>query len=104
MNSAYSTSGVPFSGPSIPVFTTTGTFGDGSQVTATVYYDADALTEAGYTISNTITTVVSCPPTSTETPTLPPSPTGSLCSPHGDHCKTRYILHMNMLLLTVVCA
>ncbi|KAK4144900.1 uncharacterized protein C8A04DRAFT_27397 [Dichotomopilus funicola] len=24
-------------------------------------------------------------PTSSTTPTLPPSPTGSLCSPHGDH-------------------
>lgn len=86
MNDAYSTKGVAFSGPSIPVYTTTASYGNGNQVTATIYYDSEALSRAGYTITDTTTTVVSCPPTTTET--LPPSPTGSLCSPHGDHCKT----------------
>jgi hypothetical protein len=86
MNDEYSVSGVPFSGPSIPVYTTIASYGNGAQVTATVYYNSEALSSAGYTISGTVTTIVSCPPTTTET--LPPSPTGSLCSPHGDHCKT----------------
>ncbi|KXX77758.1 hypothetical protein MMYC01_206705 [Madurella mycetomatis] len=85
MNSAYSTSGVSFSGSSIPVYTTVGTFGNGVPVTATLYYNSAALSSAGYTIIDSVVTVTSCPPTTT--PTLPPSPTGSLCSPHGDHCK-----------------
>jgi hypothetical protein len=89
MNSAYSTSGVPFSGPSIPVYTTTATFGNGAQVTATGFYNSEALASAGFSFVTTVTNVVSCPPTTT--PTLPPSPTGSLCSPHGDHCKTRFL-------------
>jgi hypothetical protein len=86
MNDEYSVSGVRFSGPSIPVYTTTATYGNGAAVTATIHYDSEALSSAGYTISGTVTTIVSCPPTTTAT--LAPSPTGSICSPHGDHCKT----------------
>jgi hypothetical protein len=86
MNSVYSTSGVRFSGPSVPVFTTTTSFGNGQKVTATVFYNSAALSSAGYSFVTTVTTITSCPPTTT--PTLPPSPTGSLCSPHGDHCET----------------
>lgn len=88
MNSAYSTSGVPFTGERILIYTTTATALNGAVVTAYGYYDSDALTQAGYTIVSSLVTSVSCPPTTTET--LPPSPTGSICSPHGDHCK--YIL------------
>ncbi|TQN72301.1 hypothetical protein CSHISOI_03172 [Colletotrichum shisoi] len=49
-------------------------------------YDSNALRSAGYSILTSLSVFTSCP---TSTTTLPPSPTGSLCSPHGDHwhCK-----------------
>jgi len=84
MNSVYSSSGVRFSGASIPVYTSTATFANGGGVTLTAYYNSAALSSAGYAITDTVIATVSCPRT---TPTLQPSPTGSLCSPHGDHCK-----------------
>jgi hypothetical protein len=66
------------------VYTTIGTYGNGVEVTGTVYYNSEALTSAGYTVTSSIATVTSCPVKET----LPPSPTGSNCSPHGDHCKS----------------
>ena len=84
MNSAYSTSGVSLSGTDrVFVHTTLETYPGGS-FTGYFTYDAHALTEAGYAIITETTTSTSCSPETT--PTLPPSPTGSDCSPHGDHC------------------
>ncbi|KAK4104487.1 hypothetical protein N658DRAFT_513363 [Parathielavia hyrcaniae] len=90
MNSVYSSPGTPFSGVSVPVYTTTATFGNGAKVTATVWYNSAALSSAGYDFTSSVTTVTSCPRITTS-PTLPPSPTASLCSPHGDHwhCEPR---------------
>ncbi|KAK4243075.1 hypothetical protein C7999DRAFT_45028 [Corynascus novoguineensis] len=83
MNQHWSTSGVPFSGTErIYVYTSIETY-EGGSFTGYYTYDAHALRSAGYSITTNTVHSVSCPPTST--PTLPPSPTGSLCSPHGDH-------------------
>ncbi|PGH23449.1 hypothetical protein AJ80_02559, partial [Polytolypa hystricis UAMH7299] len=81
MNAVYSTGG-SFSGSEVPVYTNAFTFPGLGLITAYGYYDSDALTSAGYSIISGVTTITApCE----ETPTLPPSPTGSLCSPHGDH-------------------
>jgi hypothetical protein len=86
MNSQYSTSGVSFTGTKIPFFTTVVPIGGGKLYTGYGYYDSEALKSAGYSIITSVVTTTTCPTTSS-TPTLPPSPTGSLCSPHGDHCE-----------------
>lgn len=84
MNDAYSTPGVPFSGTDrVFVHTTLETYPGGS-FTGYFTYDRHALTEAGYFIITETTTTTDC----AAEPTLPPSPTGSDCSPHGDHCKS----------------
>jgi hypothetical protein len=85
MNGQYSTSGVPFSGTRVPFFTSVVQVGPGRLYTGYGYYDSEALKSAGYSIITSVVTTTTCPKT-TATPTLPPSPTGSLCSPHGDHC------------------
>lgn len=87
MNSQYSTSGVPFSGTKIPFFTSIVTISPGKLYTGYGYYDSDALQSAGYSIVTSVVATTTCPTsTSSTTRTLPPSPTGSLCSAHGDHC------------------
>lgn len=86
MNSLYSTSGVPFSGTRVPFFTSVVQVSPGKLYTGYGYYDSEALKSAGYSIITSVVTTTTCP-TSSLTPTLPPSPTGSLCSPHGDHCR-----------------
>lgn len=74
------------SGDKVPVHTTIFTFPGLGLITAYGYFDSHALTSAGYKIiTNTLTITTSCP---TTTATLPPSPTGSICSPHGDHCTS----------------
>ena len=73
-------------GRRIPFFTSVVTVGPGKLYTGYGYYDSEALKSAGYSIINSVVTTTTCPTTSS-TPTLPPSPTGSLCSPHGDHCE-----------------
>jgi hypothetical protein len=83
LNKEYSSSGESFSGTRIPVFTTIVPFDNGETMTAYGYYHSSVLAEAGYRIVSSITTVTSCVE---ETATLPPSPTGSVCEPHGDHC------------------
>ncbi|KEZ41942.1 hypothetical protein SAPIO_CDS6505 [Scedosporium apiospermum] len=50
---------------------------------ATGYYDYNPLTSEGFEIYTSIIETTSC--SALTTPTLPPSPTGSICSPHGDH-------------------
>jgi len=84
MNSAYSSSGEVFSGTRIPVFTTVQYLSDGRSFTAYGFYHKTVLEEAGYSIYSSITTITKC--TTSTSVALPPSPTGSICSPHGDHC------------------
>lgn len=87
LNSRYSTSGVKLTATRIPVYTTTVPLSDGETMTGYGFYHSDILEEAGYRIVSSITTITSC---EEEEPTLPPSPTGSICSPHGDHCKSTF--------------
>ncbi|KAL0937635.1 uncharacterized protein CTRU02_207366 [Colletotrichum truncatum] len=84
MNARYSTSGVSFSGTRVVVHTSLYSFPGGS-FTGYGVYDSNALRSAGYSIVTSLSVFTTCP---TATPTLPPSPTGSLCSPHGDHFKS----------------
>lgn len=86
LNSVYRTTGAPsLSGTRVPVYTTTRTFPSLGLITAYGYYDSHALSSAGFSFVSGLTVVTTaCSP---NTPTLPPSPTGSICSPHGDHCK-----------------
>ncbi|RYO80921.1 hypothetical protein DL762_004137 [Monosporascus cannonballus] len=86
MNNQFSTSGASFTGETVFVWTSVETYPGGS-FTAYGVYDSNALTSAGYSVITETATVTSCstPAETTETESLPPSPTGSLCSPHGDH-------------------
>ncbi|RYP54596.1 hypothetical protein DL768_000656 [Monosporascus sp. mg162] len=86
MNHQFSTSGTSFTGETVFVWTTVETYPGGS-FTAYGVYDSNALTSAGYSVMTETATITSCstPAETTETESLPPSPTGSLCSPHGDH-------------------
>lgn len=84
MNSAYSTSGVDFSGTRVFVHTSVYEYPGGS-FTGYGVYDSHALTRAGYTVVEQDYVTTSCPPSTTFS--LPPSPTGSICSPHQDHCE-----------------
>ncbi|RYP72434.1 hypothetical protein DL771_004229 [Monosporascus sp. 5C6A] len=90
MNHRFSSSGAPFTGETVFIWTTVETYSGGS-FTAYGVYDSNALTSAGYSVITETATITSCstPAEKTETESLPPSPTGSLCSPHGDHwhCK-----------------
>lgn len=83
MNSIYSSKGVTWSGARVPVYTSLATGGDGVPYTATFYYDSIALTSAGYQVVSSPLITTTCPTTQT----LAPSPNGSICSPHGDHCQ-----------------
>ncbi|CAH0053748.1 unnamed protein product [Clonostachys solani] len=83
LNSRFSTPGVSWSGARVPYYSTLLTGGNGVPYTGIYYYDSHALSSAGYEVISAPHTTISCPPTTT--PTLPPSPTGSVCSPHGDH-------------------
>lgn len=83
MNSEYSTSGVSWSGSRVFVHTSVYDYPGGS-FTGYGVYDSHALTKAGYNVITEQVTTTSCPPTSV---TMSPSPTGSDCSPHGDHCE-----------------
>ncbi|EHA45768.1 hypothetical protein MGG_17855 [Pyricularia oryzae 70-15] len=86
LNSVHRTTGAPsLSGTRVPVYTTTRTFPSLGLITAYGYYDSHALSSAGFSFVSGLTVVTTaCSP---NTPTLPPSPTGSICSPHGDHCS-----------------
>ena len=85
LNEQYSTSGAELTATRIPIYTTVESLPDGQPVTAYGFYHSDILEEAGYRIVSSITTITTC---EQEEPTLPPSPTGSICSPHGDHCES----------------
>lgn len=83
LDAVYSTGTRPFTDTEIPVHTSVFDFPGLGTITAYGFYDASALRAAGFSITSGVTTITGpCP-----TATLPPSPTGSLCSPHGDHCK-----------------
>jgi hypothetical protein len=87
MDQIYSTAEKAFTGATVYVWTTLDESPEGS-FTAYGIYDANALTSAGYTITTETAHVTSCStaePTE-ETGSLPPSPNGADCSPHGDHC------------------
>ncbi|RYP56780.1 hypothetical protein DL769_009858 [Monosporascus sp. CRB-8-3] len=86
MDRQFSTSGASFTGETVFVWTTVETYSGGS-FTAYGVYDSNALTSAGYSVITETATITSCstPAETTGTESLPPSPTGSLCSPHGDH-------------------
>ena len=87
MDQVYSTADDAFTGATVYVWTTLEDSPEGS-FTAYGVYDANALTSAGYTITTEtafITTCITAEPTE-KTASLPPSPTGADCSPHGDHC------------------
>ncbi|RYP08922.1 hypothetical protein DL765_008645 [Monosporascus sp. GIB2] len=86
MDNQFSTSGASFTGETVFVWTSVETYPGGS-FTAYGVYDSNALTSAGYSVITETATITSCstPAETTETESLPPSPTGSLCSPHGDH-------------------
>ncbi|KFA76589.1 hypothetical protein S40288_09310 [Stachybotrys chartarum IBT 40288] len=78
---AYSTSGVPWSGSTVFIHTSLYTY-PGGRFTGFGVYDSHALTRAGYDIISELHTTTSCPPTVTPGP----SPTESYgCEPHGDH-------------------
>ncbi|EEP75448.1 predicted protein [Uncinocarpus reesii 1704] len=80
LDAEYSTG--PFSGNKVPVHTTAFSFPGAGLITAYGYYDSNALKSAGYEIISGVTSITGlCEPTAT----LPPSPTGSSCHPHGDH-------------------
>lgn len=83
LNSVFSTATASFTELEVPVHTTAFDFPGLGYITAYGFYDASALREAGFTVTSGLTTISGpCP-----TATLPPSPTGSLCEAHGDHCK-----------------
>lgn len=94
LNAQYSTSGVSWSGVRVPYYTRPLTGLDGVPYTATYFYDSNALLSAGHSVVSHQYTTTRCP---TTTPTLPPSPTGSVCSPHGDHCKLTRLRHCRRL-------
>jgi len=97
MNSEYSTSGVPWSGDRVFVHTSVIT-GDFDPFTGYGVYDSHALTRAGYTVIPGYITTTKCPTTAS----LPPSPTGSDCSPHGDHCKSTFVALSSSLQETLM--
>ena len=77
------------SGSKIPVYTNIINFPGLGIITAYNYADSHVLTSVGYKIiTNTVTVTGTC---RTTTATLPPSPTGSICSLHGDHCTTNFL-------------
>ncbi|KAI9375029.1 hypothetical protein BJX61DRAFT_209306 [Aspergillus egyptiacus] len=79
MDSTYSE--LPATGVSATVFTTVVNHG-GQTITAYGFYDSNHLSSEGYEVlTELVTTTEPCEPSVT----LPPSPTGSDCSPHGDH-------------------
>jgi hypothetical protein len=85
LDARYSTPDVSFTGTETVIVHTSVLTYPGGSFTGYYTYDANALRSAGYNIITVTEPYVTCPPTTT--PTLPPSPTASLCSPHGDHCE-----------------
>jgi hypothetical protein len=77
---------LPATGVRATVFTTVLNHG-GQIITAYGFYDSNHLSSAGYEV---LTEVITTTGTCSTTATLPPSPTGSDCSPHGDHCESPY--------------
>lgn len=72
------------SGSKIPVYTNVINFPGLGIITAYNYADSNFLTSVGYKIvTNTVTVTGTC---RTTTASILPSPTGSICSLHGDHC------------------
>ncbi|KAM5356508.1 hypothetical protein ACJ41O_003154 [Fusarium nematophilum] len=85
INSKYYTEGWTWSGSRVPIYTQYLTDADGKPTkTAYGFMASDILEADGYQIVSSTFTVTKCT-TTTQDP-LPPSPTGSICSPHGDHC------------------
>ena len=85
-------SGATFTAREIPVHTTAFDFPGLGWITAYGFFDASALRAAGYSVTSGLTTLTG--PCSS--PTLPPSPTGSVCSPHGDHCMfSSHLVHLH---------
>ncbi len=95
MDAKYSTSGISWSGYQVAYFSTTITLGTRT-ISGTQYYDSNPLTSEGYNILTELVPTTVCS-TATTSQTLPPSPTGSICSPHGDHCKFAAV-HRRVLL------
>lgn len=89
MNEHHSTSGVPFSGTRVWVWTSVITAENGAIFTGYGIYDSNALTKAGFSITTRIITTTSCATATSTSQPLPPSPTGNNCAPHGDHCEFR---------------
>jgi hypothetical protein len=92
MDAKYSkTPGGQITGNTVFIHTSVYTYPGGS-FTGYGIYESDALASEGFSFVTATVTETSCEPTEppeTDEPaeTLPPSPTGSICSPHGDHCK-----------------
>jgi hypothetical protein len=88
MDQIYSTAEDALTGATVYVWTTLEDSPEGS-FTAYGVYDANALTSAGYAITTETAYITACHSAETSeetTGTLPPSPTGQDCEPHGDHC------------------
>lgn len=83
MISAYSTPGVEWSGVRVGYYTTIDMALNGEEYTGTFFFDSNALTSAGFVVTSVESLTTTCP----EVASLPPSPTGSVCSPHHDHCE-----------------
>lgn len=88
MDVIYSTASDALTGATVYVWTTLEDSPEGS-FTAYGVYDADALTSAGYSITTETAYITTCSTevSATETGSLPPSPSGQVCTPHEDHCK-----------------
>lgn len=83
LNAKYNTPATP---TPVVIYTASTVIGTRS-LSATGFYDYNPLTSEGFEIYTSVFVTTSCTPLTTTTPTLPPSPTGSICSPHIDHCK-----------------
>ena len=94
MDAKYGKSGGEITGNTVFIHTSLYTYPGGS-FTGYGIYESDALKSEGFNFVTHTVTETSCEPTETtqsepaETGhTLPPSPTGSICSPHVDHCES----------------
>lgn len=83
MSIKYST---PGSANPVVIYTSSVLFGETRTARVTGYYGYAPLTSEGFYIYTGVFQTTICVPG--VAPTLPPSPTGSICSPHGDHCKS----------------
>lgn len=85
INDKYYTQDHTWTGSVIPVYTTVYYRSGTPRLTAYGYIQSDILEAEGYRITSSVTTVPQC--STTTTVQVPPSPTGSMCSLHIDHCK-----------------